>query len=43
MRVEPIRNMKDINAIRKILADKPRDLLLFNLGINSGIRVCDLL
>ena len=43
MRVEPIRNMKDINAIRKILADKPRDLLLFNIGINSGIRVCDLL
>ena len=43
MRVEPIRSMKSINAIKKYLADKPRDNLLFCIGINSGIRVCDLL
>ncbi len=27
--VDPIRNMKDIKAIMKILSDKPRDRLLF--------------
>ena len=43
MRVDPIRNMKDINAIKKLLSDNPRDLLLFTMGINSGIRCGDLL
>ena len=43
MRVDPIRTMKDVNAIRKLLNDKPRDLLLFNLGVGSGIRCGDLL
>jgi len=41
--VEPIRKLKDIKAIKKILADKPRDLLLFTLGINNGLRAGDLL
>jgi len=41
--VEPIRKIKDIRAIKKILADKPRDLLLFTLGINNGLRAGDLL
>ena len=41
--VEPIRKIKDVNAIKKILADKPRDLLLFTLGINNGLRAGDLL
>lgn len=41
--VEPIRKLKDVRAIKKILADKPRDLLLFTLGINNGLRAGDLL
>ena len=43
IRVEPIRDPKDIWAIKKILADSPRDLLLFTMGINNGLRVGDLL
>ncbi len=42
--VEPIRNMQDIEKIKKILGEKKkRDLLLFILGINSGLRISDLL
>ena len=41
--VEPIRKLKDVRAIKKVLADKPRDLLLFTLGINNGLRAGDLL
>lgn len=41
--VEPIRKVKDVQAIKKILADNPRDLLLFTLGINNGLRAGDLL
>lgn len=41
--VEPIRKLKDIQAIKKILSDKPRELLLFTLGINNGLRAGDLL
>lgn len=41
--VEPIKNLKDIKAIKKILADKPRDLCLFTLGINTNLRASDLL
>ena len=43
MKVEPIINMKDIKSIKKLLVDRPRDRLLFVLGINSGSRVQDLL
>lgn len=41
--VEPIRKLKDVKAIKKILTDNPRDLLLFTLGINNGLRAGDLL
>jgi len=41
--VEPIRKIKDIKNIKKLLADKPRDLLLFTLGVNNGLRAGDLL
>ena len=41
--VQPIRQMADIQSIKKLLAAKPRDLLLFTLGINNGIRTGDLL
>jgi len=41
--VEPIRNPKDIKAIKKMLANNPRDLCIFTLGINTNIRASDIL
>jgi len=41
--VEPIRDEKDIKSIKSLLSDKPRDLLLFTMGINNGLRIGDLL
>ena len=43
IKVEPIRKMKDINNLKKLLADKPRDLCLFIVGINTNLRASDLL
>jgi integrase len=43
IRVDPIRDPKAIKAIKKLLADKPRDLALFTLGINTNLRAGDLL
>ncbi|HWA25697.1 MAG TPA: tyrosine-type recombinase/integrase [Lacunisphaera sp.] len=40
---EPIRDKRDIDAIKRLLARKPRDLALFVLGIHSGLRGKDLL
>ena len=42
IKVDPIRELSDIENIRKSLADKPRDLLLFTLGINTNLRASDL-
>jgi len=41
--VHLIQNVKDIQSIKTLLSDRPRDLLLFTLGINNGIRTGDLL
>lgn len=42
--VEPIRKTKQIHAMKKILlAQSPRNYLLFTLGINSGLRISDIL
>ena len=41
--VEPIRDERAIAKIKKALAGQPRDLLLFTLGINNGLRAGDLL
>jgi integrase len=43
IRVEPIKNLKDIKSIKRLLSDKPRDLCLFTLGINTNLRASDLL
>lgn len=43
IKVEPIRTVKDIKAIKRLLADKPRDLALFTLGINTNLRASDIL
>jgi integrase len=43
IRVEPIKSVKDIKAIKTLLAKRPRDLALFTLGINTNLRAVDLL
>ena len=43
IKVEPIRKKKDIDNIKKLLADSPRDSTLFTLGINTNLRASDLL
>lgn len=42
IKVEPVRDLKDIKAIKKLLADSPRDLALFTIGINTKLRASDL-
>lgn len=41
--VEPIRSVKAIKSIAQFLKDRPRDHLLFVMGVNNGLRTCDLL
>lgn len=41
--VDPIRKLKDIQAISKLLSDNPRNHLLFVMGTNNGLRTGDLL
>ena len=42
-RVEPIKRLKDIETIKKLLADKPLYAALFTVGINTNLRASDLL
>lgn len=42
--VEPIRDKKRIRKVERVLAKRsPRDLLLFVMGTNTGLRVSDIL
>ena len=43
IKVEPIRDMKDIRAIKKMLAGNPLYFALFTVGINTNLRASDLL
>jgi len=43
IKVEPIRDLVAIAAIKANLSDKPRDLCLFTLGINTAFRANELL
>ena len=43
IKVEPIKNRKDMATLKKLLQDRPRDLALFTLGINTNLRASDLL
>jgi integrase len=43
IKVEPIRYLADIKRIKNLLVNRPRDLALFTLGINTPLRVTDLL
>jgi integrase len=40
---EPIKDIKAIKRIKKILADHPRNFAIFNCGINFGLRANELL
>lgn len=42
IKVEPIRRQQDIDRIKTLLADQPRNLALFALGINTNLRASDL-
>jgi integrase len=42
-KVEPIRKLKNINLIKMILAEKPLDLAIFIIGINTGLMASELL
>lgn len=42
IKVEPIRSKKAIATIKKLIADKPRDLALFTVGVNTNLRASDL-
>ncbi len=41
--MEPIRDLKDIRAIKKLLDGNPMYAALFTLGINTNLRASDLL
>ena len=43
IKVDPIRNLDDLEKIKEVLTGKPRDLCLFVMGINNGLRISDLL
>ncbi len=43
MKVEPVRNVKDIRAIKRLLANSPRNYALFVIGINTNLRASDIL
>jgi integrase len=42
-KVEPIREVRDIKAIKAMLANNPRNYALFVIGINTSLRGSDLL
>ncbi len=41
--VDPIRSEKNLKKVKRLLKDNTRDLLLFIMGINNGLRISDLL
>lgn len=43
IKTQPIREIEDIKRIKTLLADKPRDLCAFTLGINTAYRANELL
>ena len=42
-KVEPIRSKADLRKVEQILSKNPRDLLMFNIGTNCGLRISDIL
>ena len=43
IKVEPIRKKRDIQSIKRMLSDSPRNQALFTIGINTNLRASDLL
>ena len=43
VKVDPIKDKKHIQTIKKLLTDKPLDYALFVVGINTNLRASDLL
>ncbi|MCP3924389.1 MAG: tyrosine-type recombinase/integrase [Desulfobacterales bacterium] len=43
IKVEPIKNLKDIKAIKTLLKDSPRNSTLFILGINTNLSPSELI
>jgi integrase len=43
IKVEPIRRRDDVLMIKNLLANEPRNLLLYTMGINTALRASDLL
>jgi len=43
IKVDPIKDKKHLQTIKKLLADKPLDYALFVIGINTNLRASDLL
>ena len=41
--VQPIKKIEDVQKIKKYLAKKPRNTLLFCFEINTGLRISDIL
>lgn len=41
--VQPIKNKRDIDRMKRALKGSPRDLLLFIVGINSSLRISDII
>lgn len=42
-KVEPIRDKSDLRKVENILSANPRDLLMFTIGTNCGLRISDIL
>jgi integrase len=43
IKVDPIKDIRHIKTIKKVLGDKPLDYALFTVGINTNLRASDLL
>ncbi len=43
IKVDPIRSLEAISAIKSVCADSPRDLCLFTFGINTAYRAGEIL
>lgn len=41
--VQPIKSKRDIDRMKRALKGNPRDLLLFIVGVNSSLRISDIL
>ncbi len=42
IKVDPIKNLKDIKSIKKLLKNNLRDYALFIIGVNTNLRASDL-